>query len=90
MTDGAAGAGPAPNTTGKIPGDVEGFVYKGTIIFLGLAILIVLIGEILIVGLSNPAAGAAAKTLPDGVIAIASASVGALAGILAPSPVKSG
>jgi hypothetical protein len=83
MTDGAADAG-LKSTPEKIPGAVAGFVYKGTIIFLGLAILIVLVGEVLIVGLGS---GVTAKTLPDGVIAIASASVGALAGILAPSPV---
>jgi hypothetical protein len=56
-------------------------IYRWVIKFLGVSILLVIIVVAILVGLGN--------TVPDGVIAIGSAAVGAMAGILAPSPAAS-
>ncbi len=58
----------------------EKLVFFSTVVFLGLVALAV-IG---VVGV-NVYTG---KTTPDGLIALGSASVGAMAGLLAPSPAK--
>jgi hypothetical protein len=58
--------------------ELEGDIYRWVIKFLGVAILLVILVVAVLVGLG--------KTTPDGVIAIGSAAVGAMAGILAPSP----
>ena len=89
----------------KKPNDVESFVYKATIVFLGVIALCVIIGQVAITVAGNSAAASSStpqnatttccpssgstNTLPDGIIAMGSAALGALAGILAPSPGKS-
>ncbi|MEN6443816.1 MAG: hypothetical protein ABFC71_08690 [Methanoregula sp.] len=62
----------------KIKLKLDGDIYKWVILFLGFSILLVIIAVSVLVGLG--------KTIPDGIIAIGSAAVGAMAGILAPSP----
>ena len=57
---------------------LEGDIYRWVIIFLGVTILLVIIVVAILIGLG--------KTAPDGIIAIGSAAVGAMAGILVPSP----
>jgi hypothetical protein len=57
-------------------------IYRLIVIFLGLAVLVALVGILALVALGK------ADKLPDGVVAIASAAVGALAGLLAPSPAQ--
>ena len=61
--------------------ELEGDIYRWVIKFLGVAILLVIIVIAILVGLG--------KTPPDGIVAIGSAAVGAMAGILAPSPAAS-
>ncbi len=61
--------------------ELEGDIYRWVIKFLGIAIILVIIVVAILVGLG--------KTVPDGIIAIGSAAVGAMAGILAPSPAAS-
>lgn len=56
------------------------WVYRWVVIFLGLAVVITVTGSI------GMAIAGQTTGLPDGVVAIASAAVGALAGLLAPSP----
>jgi uncharacterized integral membrane protein len=60
------------------------WVYRWVVIFLGLAVLVTIVGSVIPVVLS-PARGTFPQ-LPDGLVAISSAAVGALAGLLAPSP----
>jgi hypothetical protein len=60
--------------------ELEGQIYRWVILFLGAGILLVVIVVAILVGLD--------KNVPDGVIAIGSAAVGAMAGILAPSPIS--
>ena len=62
------------------PLDTDPWIYRVVVGALGLAILIAIIAAAILAGLS--------KTVPEGVIAIGSASAGALAGLLAPSPVR--
>lgn len=59
---------PLPNT----------FVYKATVLVLGASVLSVIAGQILITLTPN------GPPIPDGLIAIGSAAIGALAGLLAP------
>ena len=54
------------------------FVYRATVLVLGFAVVAVVIAE---AWLTN-----GGKTLPEGLIAIGSAAIGALAGLLAPQP----
>jgi hypothetical protein len=56
-------------------------IYRWVIKFLGVSTLLVIIVVAILVGLGN--------TVPDGIIAIGSAAVGAMAGLLAPSPAAS-
>jgi hypothetical protein len=57
---------------------LDSYIYKWVITFLGLSVMLV-IGGAIILSFVGP------NTLPEGLIAIASAAVGAMAGILAPS-----
>ncbi len=57
-------------------------LYKILLVTLGLAVLIALVGPLVLAGLGKEDA------IPQAVIAIGSTAVGALAGILAPSPVQ--
>ncbi len=57
------------------------WVYRMVVASLGLTVLSAVIGGLIITGTS-------ATEIPAGVVALGSAAVGALAGLLAPSPVK--
>ena len=59
---------------------LQGDIYRLVIKILGAAIILVIIAVAILVGLDK-------STIPDGLIAIGSAGVGAMAGILAPSPI---
>jgi hypothetical protein len=56
------------------------FVYRVTVIVLGLAVLSVIVAQLWITLQKGEGA------IPDGIIAIGSAAIGALAGLLAPTP----
>jgi hypothetical protein len=56
----------------------DNWIYRIIVGSLGLICLLAIIGEIYLVAMG--------KFLPEGVIALASAAVGALAGLLAPTP----
>lgn len=58
------------------------FVYRVTVIVLGLSVLTVILAQLWIT------LDRAEKDIPDGLIAIGSAAIGALAGLLAPTPAK--
>ena len=58
------------------------WIYRLVVIFLGLVVLFTVLGDITLM-MTNQVKG-----LPDGIIAIGSAAIGALAGLLAPSPVS--
>lgn len=60
------------------PLQTDKWIYRVVVGSLGLLTLITVIGAILLAWTANP--------LPEGVIALGSAAVGALAGLLAPSP----
>ncbi len=62
------------------PLDSDKVVYRIVVGSLGAAVLIALMGSIILVALG--------KESPDVLVALGSASVGALAGLLAPSPKK--
>ncbi len=57
------------------------WIYRIVVLALGLAVLTTLGGGIYLAAIQRP--------LPDGLVAIGSAAVGAIAGLLAPSPIKS-
>ena len=69
----------------KLKIQYEASIYLAVIAFLGIIVLsvIFIIGYIV---LSPVPAGGTAKVIPEGLIAIGSAAVGAMAGMLAPSP----
>lgn len=56
------------------------WIYRTVVMILGLTVLITMLGGIIIYGVS-------AATIPGELVALGSAAVGALAGLLAPSPV---
>jgi hypothetical protein len=56
------------------------FVYKATVIVLGTSVIVVVLAQLLI------ALEIGHDKIPDGIIAIGSAAIGALAGLLAPAP----
>jgi hypothetical protein len=62
------------------PLQTDPWIYRIVVAALGAAVLIAIIAAATLAGL--------AKTVPEGVIAIGSAAAGALAGLLAPSPVR--
>jgi len=59
----------------------ESSIYRWVILFIGVSVLLVIIAVSILVGLG--------KTPPEGLIAIGSAAIGAMAGLLAPSPLAS-
>ena len=67
---------------GTQPGSpqTDPFAYRTVVIILGTVILVVVLGGIILTAIS--------KTLPEGVLAIGSAGIGGLVGLLAPSPTK--
>lgn len=58
------------------------FVYQATVVVLGSSVLAVVAAQLWITLVIGPAA------IPDGMIAIGSVAIGALAGLLAPTPSK--
>lgn len=58
------------------------FVYKATVVVLGISVLAVIFAQMWL------ALEKTAADIPDGLIAIGSAAIGALAGLLAPTPAK--
>lgn len=63
------------------PLEFDRWVYRVTVAVLGLAVLFVAYAQFAIAMRSAPA-----RAVPDGLIAIGSAAIGALAGLLAPTP----
>ena len=61
------------------------WIYRMVVLFLGSTVTLTVLGGIYVI--IHWGGGTEAKTLPEGVIALGSAAVGALAGLLAPSPV---
>lgn len=62
------------------PLQTDPWIYRIVVASLGLAVLIAIVAASLLAGSD--------KKVPEGVIAIGSAAAGALAGLLAPSPVR--
>lgn len=58
------------------------FVYRATVVVLGASVIAVIAAQLWITLVSSAAA------IPDGLIAIGSVAIGALAGLLAPTPAK--
>ncbi len=61
------------------PLQTDRWIFRLVVAFLGLAVLLTIIGGFIIVFKT-------AATIPEGLIALGSVAVGALAGLLAPSP----
>jgi hypothetical protein len=81
----------SPDVKGKVLGTLQTvvpplasdvWIYRLVVMSLGSVIVLTVLGGILVVMTGQT------KSLPDGIIAIGSAAVGALAGLLAPSPVN--
>lgn len=64
----------------KSPLQSDNWIYRIVVIVLGLGILSTIVAAAVLAGCG--------KTLPDGIIAIGSAAVGAMTGLLAPSPAR--
>jgi len=58
------------------------FVYRATVIVLGVTVVTVVVAQFTLALQGDPA------RIPDGLIAIGAAAIGALAGLLAPTPAK--
>jgi hypothetical protein len=67
------------------PLETDAWIYRIVVVALAAVILTTVVGAIVMLNLGGPQ-----KTLPEGVIALAATSVGALAGLLAPSPGQAG
>ncbi|WP_420102453.1 hypothetical protein [Bosea sp. (in: a-proteobacteria)] len=65
----------------QLPLDTDPWVYRMVVTFLGLTVILVVAGTILLVLSGKEGAG-----VPDILTALGSAAVGALAGLLAPTP----
>lgn len=63
--------------------DRDPFSYRAVVVILGIVVLIVVTGGVM---LAFRTAEGASLALPDAVVAMGSAAIGALAGLLAPSP----
>lgn len=65
------------------PLETDSWIYRMVVLFLGLTVLVTVLGGIILTWV-----GGASQNfqIPQGVVAIGSAAVGALAGLLAPSP----
>lgn len=64
-------------TSNDIPG-ADRWIYRMVVVALGLTVVISVVGGIVL--------GIAGQTIPDGVVALGSAALGGLAGLLVPSP----
>jgi hypothetical protein len=74
------------NSTIKTLGSPLGsdvWIYRAVVVILGICVISTVLGGIFLVVYGK---GEAKMALPDGIVAIGSAAVGALAGLLAPSP----
>ncbi len=69
------------------PLDTDVWIYRMVVIFLGVVVLATVFGGIYIAAFVSTAG--TPVTIPEAIVAIGSASVGALAGLLAPSPTAS-
>ncbi|WP_343518713.1 hypothetical protein [Sphingomonas sp.] len=58
------------------------FVYQATVVVLGISVLAVIVAQMWL------ALEKSSADIPDGLIAIGSAAIGALAGLLAPTPAR--
>jgi hypothetical protein len=67
-----------PPIVGDPSTNVTDFIYKVTVITLAVVAIAGLVGIVLL--------SVAGKSVPEGIVALASAAVGAMAGLLAPSP----
>jgi hypothetical protein len=67
------------------PLSTDKFIYRVVVIVLGLTVLATVIGGVIIVVVGQ---GVDTMKLPGAIVAIGSAAVGALAGLLAPSPAQ--
>jgi uncharacterized membrane protein len=65
------------------PLQTDVWIYRIVVIILGMVVLATVLGGIYIAMFAK---GDATISLPEGIVAIGSAAVGALAGLLAPSP----
>lgn len=65
--------------------DRDPFSYRAVVVILGAVVLIVVLGGVV---LAFKSSGGASLALPDAVVAMGSAAIGALAGLLAPSPTE--
>ena len=68
------------------PLETDLWIYRMVVLFLGLTILVTVLGGII---LTYQGGTSQNFQIPQGVVAIGSAAVGALAGLLAPSPKQS-
>ena len=67
------------------PFETDKWIYRGTVAVLGAAVLYVAYAQLQIV-MTEPLPGGNIREIPDGLIALGSAAIGALAGLLAPTP----
>jgi hypothetical protein len=74
-------------TIAASPLQTDVWIYRGVVIILGITVLATVLGGLAIAIFQHADANA---KLPDAIVAIGSAAVGALAGLLAPSPVTRG
>lgn len=65
------------------PLETDPWIYRMVVLFLGLTILVTVLGGIILTWVGGTSQN---FQIPQGVVAIGSAAVGALAGLLAPSP----
>jgi hypothetical protein len=68
------------------PLQTDVWIYRIVVVALASVVLLTVIGAILMLLLAS--SGATLKVIPEGVIALAATSVGALGGLLAPSPTQ--
>ena len=68
----------------ETPLSTDVWIYRAVVIILGLAVLGTVFGGLALVAVGR---GDPNVALPDAIVAIGSAAVGALAGLLAPSPI---
>jgi hypothetical protein len=67
----------------KSPLEYDRWIYRMVVLFLGVTVVATVVGGFMMASLSTDAAQ---KDIPEGLIALGSAAVGALAGLLAPAP----
>ena len=73
------------NLVTPLPLQSDVWIYRMVVGALGLTVLIAVIGALYLAAMSSPTW---AYAIPDALVALGSAAVGALAGLLAPSPLR--